>query len=237
MLESAKDSSWVSEGVYLTTESTFPTVARLLRLHEDVEQFEYWLETGLCRVGRHPTRCAIVIHSRRKTVSLEHAIIERRDAEFVLRDTASLNGTFVDGVRIHSEHLLRHGQEIGFASAEPLLLFAWLEETIVADQSANITNPTALRYDAQWRMFYFNDQRLHLPPTLFRLLEYLHRRKGQICSREELAEAIWQDTYLPEYAGDNLDKLLGKLRGKLRQVDPQAELIQLRRGFGYILDC
>lgn len=49
-------------------------------------------------------------------VSTLHAVLERFQRWWVVRDLGSRNGTFVNGVRIHSEHRLRSGEEIRVGS-------------------------------------------------------------------------------------------------------------------------
>src|ERR1041385_231575 len=64
-------------------------------------------------LGRHPTNSIQLLD---KIVSKEHCIIERRGAQFVLRDLGSLNGTYVNGERVIGERPLRHGDEIALGS-------------------------------------------------------------------------------------------------------------------------
>jgi len=64
-------------------------------------------------MGRHPTNSIQLLD---KIVSKEHCIIERRGAQFVLRDLGSLNGTYVNGERVNGERPLRHGDEIALGS-------------------------------------------------------------------------------------------------------------------------
>lgn len=45
------------------------------------------------------------------TVSRRHADVTRKDGEYVVRDSGSLNGTYVNGVRV-TEQQLRSGDEV-----------------------------------------------------------------------------------------------------------------------------
>lgn len=201
-----------------------PIFARLLAAHPDVEQPEYFLEDGVYTIGRLHGVCAVVIN--RTMVSRIHAQIERRGSLFILRDL-SRNGTFVNGNRIVGDYILVNEDKIGFAHAEPLLLFA--------DSDPTIVRVDALRYDEATLKFYLHEQPLELTPSLFRLLRYLYHRHGEVCTREECAKAIWQEEYLPEYEADNLDKAVFALRQRLRKVDPATDYIQSRRGVGFLL--
>lgn len=66
------------------------------------------LETETTRVGRHPDS-EIVLDDI--TVSRRHAAIIRRDAEYEVLDSGSLNGTYVNQQRIDAS-MLRHGDEV-----------------------------------------------------------------------------------------------------------------------------
>ncbi|MBM4364184.1 MAG: FHA domain-containing protein, partial [Deltaproteobacteria bacterium] len=69
-------------------------------------------------LGRHPTNSIQLLD---KIVSKEHCIIERRGAQWVLRDLGSLNGTYVNGERVNGERPLRHGDELALGSTRARL--------------------------------------------------------------------------------------------------------------------
>ncbi|MCI0694546.1 winged helix-turn-helix domain-containing protein [candidate division KSB1 bacterium] len=207
-------------------ETLLPNSAKLVALHADVQEREYWLIHDRYAIGRLPDVCQIVV--TRKIVSRIHAEIERRGSHFVLRNL-SRNQTFVEGSPIEGEHILAHSEKIGLAVPEPLLAFADSDPTIIPVE--------ILHYDPRAMIFHLKGQPIDLAPSEFRLLQHLYRRKGEVCTRESCAEAIWGKDFLPEMAADNLDKALFSLRKKLRKVDEGAELIKIRRGIGYVLEC
>lgn len=91
-------------------------MARLLLSTPDGQQV---VELGVHNtLGRHPTNSIQLLD---KIVSKEHCIIERRGAQFVLRDLGSLNGTYVNGERVNGERPLRHGDEIALGSTRARL--------------------------------------------------------------------------------------------------------------------
>ncbi|MDH3624193.1 MAG: GAF domain-containing protein [Myxococcales bacterium] len=63
-------------------------------------------------LGRHPRNTHQVLD---RVVSKEHCHIELVDDAYVLKDLGSLNGTFVNGERVH-EHSLKPGDEITIGS-------------------------------------------------------------------------------------------------------------------------
>src|SRR3954453_21863890 len=64
-------------------------------------------------LGRHPTNSIQILD---KIASKEHCLIERRDDRYVLRDLGSLNGTFINSVRVRGEAPLVDGDEIAIGS-------------------------------------------------------------------------------------------------------------------------
>jgi hypothetical protein len=66
------------------------------------------------RIGRHPSNDIQVLD---KLVSKEHAQIEKKDDQWLIRDLGSLNGTFVNASRVSAEQPLEHQDEIAIGSA------------------------------------------------------------------------------------------------------------------------
>lgn len=200
-------------------------VARLLARHPDVQEPEYWLNKQKYMIGRLPAVCDIVVN--RKTVSRIHGEIERRGSHYILRNV-SRNSIFIAGEPIEGEHILTHGDEIGLATSDSVLKFIDPDPTDIPTE--------LLRFDPKLAVFLLNGQPLDLTPSQFRLLQHLYRNRGQICTRESCARAIWQEEYLPEMETDNLDRALHSLRDRLRRVLSEVDLIKIRRGMGYVLE-
>jgi DNA-binding response OmpR family regulator len=201
--------------------------AQILVLEEyeqHVQPAEYSLETGVCTVGRAPA-CAIVV--RRNLVSRIHAKIERSGAHYILSDAGSTNGTFVNYRKIHQAHLLKSDDLIGLGSPEPLLRFY--------DPDATSRAMQRLHYDAQAMVFVLGQTPINLTQNEFRLLLHLYQHAGEVCTHESCAQAIWGREYQPGLDGGALEQTISKTRGKLRQADPAADLIETRRGIGYML--
>jgi FHA domain-containing protein/A-macroglobulin complement component/alpha-2-macroglobulin family protein/MG2 domain-containing protein len=64
-------------------------------------------------LGRHPNNSIQILD---KIASKEHCLIERRGDHYVLRDLGSLNGTFINSVRVRDESRLVDGDEISIGS-------------------------------------------------------------------------------------------------------------------------
>lgn len=208
----------------MTTGRAFPLAARLVARHTDVQQPEYLLESGIYTIGRLADLCQIVVN--RSNVSRLHAEIERRGSHFVLRNLGR-NGAFVNGKRIEGEYILINEDTIGLSTPEPLFVFADSDPTVIPVE--------LLQYDDKAMKFTLVGKPLELTPSQFRLLQHLYQHRGQLCTRESCARAVWQADYLPEYETDNLDKAINSLRERIRRIDPTADLIKNRRGLGYEL--
>jgi two-component system OmpR family response regulator len=68
----------------------------------------------------------------------------------------------------------------------------------------------------------------------FSVLEYLARRPGQVVSRGELLDHVWDANYLG--STNIVDVHIGHLRKKLQQASDKGELIRTVRGVGFVLD-
>jgi DNA-binding response OmpR family regulator len=199
--------------------------AQLLALHEDVQPQTYSLESEICTIGRFHT-CEIVI--LRNLVSRLHAKVERNGPRYMLYDAGSANGTFVNRRRIHEPYLLQDDDLIGVGAPAELLRFL--------DPDPTFTPLGQLRYVEHSMSFLMNQTPLHLSQAQFRLLTHLYQHAGNICTRESCAEAIWGREYNPGMDAAALDEAIRKLRAKLPEADPTADMIKNRRGFGYELE-
>jgi DNA-binding response OmpR family regulator len=197
--------------------------ARLVGMHADVRKSEILLEAEAYVLGRLPEVCDIVIE--RPTVSRIHARIERHGSHYELHNL-SRNKTYVNGIAIEHGYILQDRDAIGLASVEPLLRFLDFDPTIAVVQR--------LRYDDQTLRFFLDEQPLNLTPLQLRLLQYLYQHSGQVCGREECEQAVWGDD--PVLETNALHRLVSDIRGEFRRIDPGAELIETRRGLGYVLN-
>jgi DNA-binding response OmpR family regulator len=73
-----------------------------------------------------------------------------------------------------------------------------------------------------------------LPPKEFALLLFLFERRGEVCSKDEIGEAVW-----PEYRGEvydyQVENLVRRLREKLEADASDPQLLVTVRGRGYKL--
>jgi two-component system copper resistance phosphate regulon response regulator CusR len=67
----------------------------------------------------------------------------------------------------------------------------------------------------------------------YALLEFLARRAGQLVSRSEIAEHVWDDSFDP--FSNTIEVYMNRLRKKIDDEHP-VKLLHTRRGEGYILE-
>jgi DNA-binding response OmpR family regulator len=199
--------------------------ARLLALHEDVQPAESILEADVYTLGRSPL-CQIVV--QRSIVSRLHAKIEREGPRYQLVDAGSANGTFLNGKRLQAPHVLSDRDLIGLGAATAILRFHDPDPTVIP--------MTRLRYDERSMIFSLGGTPLDLTPAQFRLLHHLYQFAGEVCTRESCAAALWGHDFDPGLDADALDRAFSSLRGQLRRIDAGADLIETRRGLGYVLN-
>lgn len=95
------------------------------------------------------------------------------------------------------------------------------------------TTPHPLQIDQARRRASFQGIALDLRPREFDLLAFLARHPGQVFSRDSLLRQVWgQGDFLDERT---VDVHIRRLRARLSEVDPSADLIQTEWGVGYRL--
>jgi hypothetical protein len=201
-------------------------VALLLALNEQaVRPTEFSLRGAVSTIGRE-VGCDVVV--QRREVSRLHARVERQGLRYILVDTGSANGTYVNGRRLTEPHPLQNDDQIGLGSGPSLLKFIDPLDTYVPSRG--------LRYDDQLMVFLLDGRALELTPGQARLLLLLYRSAGRLCTRDECAQHIWGQPYEAAQHAAALDMLVAGLRARIRQTDSDLDLIKTRRGLGYVLE-
>jgi len=89
-----------------------------------------------------------------------------------------------------------------------------------------------LTLDPQFGVVKRENEEIKLTTKEFKLLEYLMRSPGQVVTRENILELIWQ--YSPEIESRVVDVYMGYLRKKVEKQD-QKKLLYTVRGNGYMI--
>jgi two-component system copper resistance phosphate regulon response regulator CusR len=77
------------------------------------------------------------------------------------------------------------------------------------------------------------DQSIDLTAKEYALLEYLARHAGQLVSRAQIAEHVWDDSFEP--FSNTIEVYMNRLRKKIDEQH-SVKLLHTRRGEGYILE-
>lgn len=184
---------------------------------------EHYLEDDLITIGRAVDN-DVVITSRR--VSREHARLRRESWRVILEDLGSTNGTFLNDQRILDPVQLRDGDhirvgDVTFMFHDPATT---IRETPFPD----------LEVDVAAGVVRVDRRRVDLSAKEFALVTYLYDRRGEVCSKDEIALAVW-----PEYEGHvydyQVENLVHCLRQTLEYDSSKPQLLVTVRGLGYKL--
>jgi hypothetical protein len=174
-------------------------------------------------LGRSP-KCDIYIPDQR--VSRRHAEIHWDGESCTLHDLGSANGTLLNDRRITTPQTLRDGDEIGIASA--VFTFRDPEATL------RVAGFPLLVVDEASGEVWVDRNPISLSPKEQALFDLLYRNAGLVCSKQEIAEAVWPE-YQAEVYDYQIESLVKRLREKL-EPDPRNPVLVLTvRGRGYRL--
>lgn len=101
-------------------------------------------------------------------------------------------------------------------------------------QPASPQQSQVLTLDEERARICFHGQPLTLTRYEYLLLKTLMLAPGRVYSRQQLMELVWQDA--EESLDRTVDTHIKTLRAKLRERDPDANLILTHRGLGYSLE-
>jgi two-component system OmpR family response regulator len=106
-------------------------------------------------------------------------------------------------------------------------------KTRVESPMTTIMSLGPLTVDFGWREVRIEDEEVATTRIEFSLLEQLCRRPTEVCTREDLLDAVWG----PTWVGDNhvVDVHLSNLRRKLDKASPHTKVIHTVRGVGFRL--
>ena len=184
---------------------------------------EHALRDDVTTIGR-AVENDIVITSRR--VSREHARLMRRGWRVILEDSGSTNGTFLNDERALNPVELRDADRIGIGD----VTFVFHDPAITIRE----TPFPELDVDVSAGVVRLDRRRVDLSAKEFTLLSYLHDRRGEICSKDEIGLAVW-----PEYNGEvydyQVENLVHRLRQELEYDPSDPQLLVTVRGLGYKL--
>ncbi len=93
-----------------------------------------------------------------------------------------------------------------------------------------------LRIDEKIGEVWIDEKQVRLPKKEYRLIVFLQKRAGRVCTREELISDVWPEVCDASGVSDAaIDQLVHRLRLKIEADPSQPKRLVSRRGFGYIL--
>ena len=166
----------------------------------------------------------IVITSKR--VSREHARVRREGWRVMLEDLGSTNGTFLNDERILAPVALHDGDRIKIGDVT--LTFH------DPDITYRDTPFPELQVDVTAGVVRVDRRVVELSPKEFALLAYLHEHRGHVCSKDDIADAVWPEYHEGVY-DYQVENLVRRLRSKLELDPANPQLLLTMRGMGYKL--
>jgi DNA-binding winged helix-turn-helix (wHTH) protein/pSer/pThr/pTyr-binding forkhead associated (FHA) protein len=222
----------------------------LVVLHGETTGLTLRLDADQTIIGRG-TQANIVLKD--DLASREHAVIKRRVAEdgsaqYYINDLASTNGTFLNDVRIASQHLLQQGDRIKIGNH--LLKFVSLSDleaeslepphppSSAERQRAAETVRPALYFDSfhlphNVDLLYNGEEVVPLEPRAVQVLRYLAQNHERVVPKEELLDTIWPDVFTTDGV---LKRAISQVRRALGDDADEARFIETyhRRGYRFI---
>lgn len=166
----------------------------------------------------------IVITSKR--VSREHARVRRDGWRMVLEDVGSTNGTFLNGERALTPIVLQDGDRIKIGDV--ILTFH------DPDVTYRDTPFPELEVDVEAGVVRVDRRVVELSPKEFALLVYLYSNRGQVCSKDDIGDAVWPEYHEGVY-DYQIENLMRRLRTKIEFDPANPQLLLTVRGLGYKL--
>jgi len=191
---------------------------------------QQWLIDHSLVIGRDAA-CDIVIPDRQ--VSRRHAQISPTENGVILEDLGSKNGTYLNNQLLSEAVKLKEADEIAIALTHTFLYLSSDATLPLSDLPPEISQVFRLRLDEGSRRIWVRG--IELEPALsnqqYLLLAFLAKRVGDVVSREELIQAVWEDDsrWVSEQA---FDALVRRLRERLNQIDPDYDYVVTVRGHG-----
>jgi len=200
---------------------------------EGCEPHTVLLDTAQLTIGRDPN-CGLILQDENRFVSRLHCTLDRIGGSWWVHDNASRNGVFVSGQRVDGRRRLYEGDVIGIADWE--MTFHDPASTNIAppETSASSAGPSrTLEYDLGSMRLVVDGREFDQPLSRRErtLLNYLAERPGQVCTYDELIQALW-------VVGDEnaVHSLVRRLREKIEPEPARPIFVINVPGFGYRLD-
>ncbi|MBI4306642.1 MAG: winged helix-turn-helix domain-containing protein [Chloroflexi bacterium] len=190
------------------------------------------IEGGRCIIGK-PPRAEIPLGN--PYISRTHAEVVEVEGHYRLRDLGSKNGTSLNGESVDGAgRWLSEGDRIGLARDQVVLRFWSGNSTITLDLGAR---SISVRVDAKSRDVHVADQRLDPPLSRkeFEVLRLLYERRGEACSKDEIASAGWLDRG-GDVSDEEIEQCIRRVRLRIEAEPSRPRVVRTVRGYGYKME-
>ena len=200
-------------------------------------------------VGRLTTQHQPDIELSGDVISRRHLEILLKDDRYWVRDLGSTNGTMLNEDRIIAGNLyeLKHNSKIGLGvegtSAHTLLVFKETEGTNIiqkkrspAGKRGGAVRVAWLKIDERKKEVLIDGEDKKLSRKEYELLLFLYKNAGNVCSRDEIIEAVWPESKDQSAISDaTIDQLVHRLRLRVEPEPANPSRIISKKAFGYML--
>ena len=170
-------------------------------------------------------------------VSRMHAQIVQEQDGWAIRDLDSKNGTFVNGVRLRDEgRLLESGDRIELAEGQVVLRFLKRGATVTISSMAAKESGDLL-VDSKTREVWVLGKKIEtsLSRKEFDVLDLLNKRRGEACSKDEIAAVGWPERDTGDVGDQEIEQSIRRLRLRIEPDPSNPRFIITIRGYGYKL--
>jgi hypothetical protein len=195
------------------------------------ESWERLMSGDSLVIGREAS-CDLSLKDRQ--VSRRHATIYRQVNRYFLRDLGSRNGTFVNDNLVIAPRQLQDGDLIRIASRFRIIFVA---SEATAPLYREGPQRRGLSLESGTRRVWVDGVKLEPPlsPAQFRLLEFLVARSGEVCTRQQIIDAVYAEEAAEGVTDQAIDALVRRLRTRLSAMGSQHAFIRTIRGVGFRL--
>ena len=186
-------------------------------------------------IGRPPDADIILSNPY---VSRRHVQIRRKQGGYQISDLGSKNGTYVNDERLGSEaRSLNNGDRIELGREQVILRYQAWTTTITLPNPGDKRTERGILLDARSRTVRV--QGIQLEPLLsrkeFSVLELLFRRRGEVCSKDQIAVHAWSERSQGDVSDQEIEQCIRRLRIRVESDPSQPKHVLTVRGYGYKL--
>ena len=166
-------------------------------------------------------------------VSRRHVRIEPVGGRYQVRDLGSKNGTNVNDHTVGADSVwLNNGDRIELAGGEVVMRFHSSDSTLTL-----ALNRLGVVVDHGSREVFVNGEMISPPLSRiqFDVLSLFHRRKGEACSKEEIAAAGWPERDQGDVSDQEIEQSIRRLRVRVEADPSQPQYIITVPRYGYRL--